>query len=537
MLHSSTTAAASASAGASGASPVVVPDATAAKHPEGLVLSDGDELPTAVATPPPPPPQGADPDARQFPIRAEYPGMPALRPARDLPLPKTRVTTLANGLRVASEETYGQVSSIAVFVDSGSKHESADESGVSHFLETLAFKSTTNRSAEQIREETQGMGVFAAASRDSMMYRVEVLRGQLGQAVDFLADTLMNPLLSDEQVDEARGVIEYQLMDVAESPHTLIQENMHTAAFGNATLGKPLICPQHRVQLTTADTVKNFMRKMYVAPRMVLAAAGVDHDEFVKYAEATFGDLPSESPAGSVILDEPVVYVGGDSRSVLQPPPPIPGQIPAAPEYTHVAVCFPSVGWKDPDVVPVCVLDMLLGGGSSFSAGGPGKGMYSRLYLQVLNKYGWVESASAFSVQFNDSGLSGIFGSATPGNAGQLLNVICSHLRQTADSLCTEVELARARNQLRSAVMLNLERRGVLCEDIGRQILCMGEREDPAHLCDRIEAVTREDLQRVAARALESRPTVSVVGPDISAVASYDVVEGVFGGQRREGRV
>jgi processing peptidase subunit alpha len=127
-------------------------------------------------------------------------------------------------------------------------------------------------------------------------------------------------------------------------------------------------------------------------------------------------------------------YVGGDVRSAPDwaALPPTLASATAKTHLTHLMLAFPTVGWSHADVVPVCVVDTLLGGGSSFSAGGPGKGMYSRLYREVLNAFAWVESANAFSTQLFDAGLVGIYGSAPPEHAGELASLMVGHLARLA---------------------------------------------------------------------------------------------------------
>jgi len=202
-------------------------------------------------------------------------------------------------------------------------------------------------------------------------------------------------------------------------------------------------------------------------------------------------------------------------------------------------LAFPTVGWKSDSVVPVCVTDTLLGGGSSFSAGGPGKGMYSRLYREALNAYPWMESANAFSNQLYDCGLMGIYGSAPPEHAGDLVRVMCSHMARLGESLVKDSELARARNQLASSVLMNLETRALLVEDIGRQILSHKKRLPPEVLTARIQATTALDIKAVMREAMAHPPSLSAVG-DLSMVpeyAEFKVSEGRGWGGRRGGGV
>jgi mitochondrial-processing peptidase subunit alpha len=165
-------------------------------------------------------------------------------------------------------------------------------------------------------------------------------------------------------------------------------------------------------------------------------------------------------------------------------------------------------------VIPVCVLDTLLGGGSSFSAGGPGKGLYTRLYREVLNRFGWVEAANAFSIQYDDNGVFGMYGSCFPESGGDLFSVMVTQLSKLGTTIASPEELSRARHQLRSSVLMNLESRAILAEDIGRQVLTLGERMPPMELCDRIMAVSEQDLLQVAKDALRCPPSLATVNVD-----------------------
>ena len=142
--------------------------------------------------------------------------------------------------------------------------------------------------------------------------------------------------------------------------------------------------------------------------------------------------------------------------------------------FVRVAVAFEIGGWHDDDLVVACVLQQLLGGGSSFSAGGPGKGMYTRLYTDVLNRFHWVESAEAFTSIHEESGLLGIDASCDPENLPYMLQVIIDQLAQLQRTHVTQVELGRAKNMLKSMMFMQLESRLVLCEDIARQFVTYG---------------------------------------------------------------
>jgi mitochondrial-processing peptidase subunit alpha len=181
-------------------------------------------------------------------------------------------------------------------------------------------------------------------------------------------------------------------------------------------------------------------------------------------------------------------------------------------------------GWHSDHLVTACVLQTLLGGGSSFSAGGPGKGMYSRLYRQVLNQYRWAESAEAFTAFHADSGLMGISGSTQPNKARDMVQVFCHHLSKLAVEPVSAQELDRARNMLKNNVLTQLESRLILFEDMARQVLTYGKREHVRETCEKINAVTAADVQAMAETVLQKPPTVAAVGVDVQYVPQQEEV-------------
>lgn len=197
-------------------------------------------------------------------------------------------------------------------------------------------------------------------------------------------------------------------------------------------------------------------------------------------------------------LNQPSHYTGGMLSLPNLPVSTNPNQ----PNFTHIYLAFEGLPISSDDIYALATLQTLLGGGGSFSAGGPGKGMYSRLYTNVLNQHGWVESCMAFNHSYTDSGIFGIAASCSPGRAHSMLQVMCQELfALTADSghgALQHVEVKRAKNQLRSSLLMNLESRMVELEDLGRQVQVHGHKVPVREMTRRIEALTPQDLRRVA---------------------------------------
>lgn len=194
----------------------------------------------------------------------------------------------------------------------------------------------------------------------------------------------------------------------------------------------------------------------------------------------------------------PSQYTGG---FLTLPPLPVPLN-PSLRPLSHIHLAFEALPISSPDIYACATLQTLLGGGGSFSAGGPGKGMYSRLYTNVLNQFGWIESCTAFNHSYTDSGLFGIAASCIPNQVAQTLEVMCRELHslgeETGYYALKDLEVQRAKNQLRSSLLMNLESRMVELEDLGRQVQVHGRKVGVKEMCKKIEEVTVQDLRRVA---------------------------------------
>ncbi|OWM77780.1 hypothetical protein CDL15_Pgr012482 [Punica granatum] len=408
--------------------------------------------------------------------------------------------------------------SIGLYIDCGSIYEVPLTSGATHLLERMAFKSTRNRSHLRIVREVEAIGgnVAASGSREQMGYTFDALKTYIPEMVELLIDSVRNPVFLDWEVNEEIRKVKAELAELSNNPQGLLLEAIHSAGYAGA-LANPLLAPESALDRLDGSLLEDFVAENYTAPRMVLAVSGVEHGELLSIAEPLLSDLPNVA-----FPSEPESrYVGGDLRQH------------ADTGNTHVALAFELPGgWlKERDAVILTVIQMLMGGGGSFSAGGPGKGMHSRLYLRVLNEYQQIQSFSAFNSIFNKTGLFGIYASTSSDFVAKAVDVAATELIALATpGQVTAVQLNRAKESTKSAVLMNLESRMIVSEDIGRQILTFGERKPVEHFLKDVESITLEDVTNLARRILSSPLTMASYG-DVINVPSYESVSSRFHGK------
>ncbi|KAF2432463.1 mitochondrial-processing peptidase subunit alpha [Tothia fuscella] len=477
------------------------------------------------------------------------------------PVDLDEVTTLPNGIRVATEALPGHFSGIGVYIDAGSRYENAYLSGVSHIIDRLAFKSTSKRSGDQMLESLESLGgnIQCASSRESLMYQSATFNSAVPTTVALLAETIRDPLITDQEIEQQIDTANYEITEIWSKPELILPELVHMAAYKDNTLGNPLLCPAERLPFIDRKVIETYRQVFYRPERMVIAFAGVEHAEGVRLTKEYFGDMRNgETPLLDQVGEETAMNAAGSSAPTSQSylstapqkesrllskipflknlstsatkqasvsdmsstiptdlsspshytggflslpaiPPPL---NPSLPRLSHIHLAFEALPISSPDIYALATLQTLLGGGGSFSAGGPGKGMYSRLYTNVLNQHGWVESCIAFNHSYSDSGLFGISASCSPAHVTSMLDVMCRELtslgQETGWSRLKDKEVARAKNQLRSNLLMNLESRMIELEDLGRQVQIHGRKVGVKEMCDKIQNVTVDDLRRVA---------------------------------------
>jgi processing peptidase subunit beta len=406
---------------------------------------------------------------------------------------------LPNGLRVASEDTSGDTATVGVWIDTGSRYETEDVNGVAHFLEHMFFKGTKRRSRGQFEVEIENMGAIlnAYTSREQTVFYAKVNKSDVPQAMDILADILQNAEYTDAYINQERNVILREMQEVEGNLSEVIFDRLHETAYRGHSLGRTILGPVENIQGITRQNIKDYITTHYVAPRMVIAGAGVDHTELVNLSTKLFGNLPSEGPTQP--HTEPAYFTGSDILVRYD-------DLPQA----HVALAFETAGWNDPDNIPLLVIQTLLGSWDSSTTGGIHSS--SDLVRNIVENEA-ASSITAFNTQYSDTGLFGIHAIAGEHNLNDLMWCVTNAMTGLAYDV-SEERLAEAKNQLTMTLLHQLDGSTTICEDIGRQVLTYGRRIHPSEFLARVEAVDKAAVTQCAKRYFYDRDfALSAIGP------------------------
>lgn len=449
-------------------------------------------------------------------LRDPLPGVEQLSCLPDFTSPaETIITALSNGLRIGSQNSTGPCVSVGLLIDSGCIHEDSNCYGLTHLLEKMAFNSTKNRSQAQLVQEMQAIGanVTVSSARDQMIYTGHGIKTFMPQIVEILIDSVRNALFEESEVREQLMKMKKEAEEMEKNPQSLLLNSLHVVGY-SGDYSRSFFASESSLATLSGKTLREFVDKNFTAPRMVLSASGVDHHDFLAIAEPLFSDLP-KVPSPSLPKFE---YVGGDWRKPEESP------------STHFALAFevPN-GWRNEELANrLTVLKFLLGGGESFSIGGPGKGMYTRFYRDVLNKFEQFQSITAFSSIYNDTGLFGVHACTDSQFVSRAVDIACKELTSIAtQGRVTEQEFQRAKNATISSVLMSLESKAVVAEDIAGQILSYGHRRPVSEFITEVRNLTLQDLQR-AASEIFSTPLTMVSWGAVDGVPTYSNMEKRF---------
>ncbi|KAI3386523.1 hypothetical protein SNEBB_006057 [Seison nebaliae] len=416
--------------------------------------------------------------------------------------PPTEVSQLENGLRVASEDYGTPTCTVGVWIDAGSRFETEQNNGTAHFLEHMAFKGTHKRNQVQLELEIENMGAHlnAYTSREQTVYYAKSFSSDMNRSVEILADILKNSKLGEAEIERERGVILREMQEVETNLQEVVFDHLHATAFQGTPLGRTILGPTENIQSISRQDLQKYINTHYKAPRIVLAAAGgCNHNELVKLAEQHLGSLPWKYDNELIPEIPKCRYTGGDIRVRDD-----------SLSLAHIAIAVEGSSWSDADTIPLMVANTIIG--SWDRSMGSGGNVASKLG-RLAHEHNLVHSFQAFNTCYTDTGLWGCYFVTDRNNIDDFVIVLLKEWMRLCNSV-TEGEVERAKNLLKTHMLLQLDGTTAICEDIGRQLLCYGRRVPLHELERRIDAVDMNVVKAVCNKYIYDKcPAVAGVGP------------------------
>lgn len=415
-------------------------------------------------------------------------------------------------MRVASEDTGAPTATVGLWIDAGSRCETDKTNGVAHFMEHMAFKGTAKRSQTDLELEIENMGAHlnAYTSREQTVFYAKCLSQDVPKAIEILSDIIQNSKLGESEIERERGVILREMQEVETNLQEVVFDHLHAVAYQGTPLGRTILGPTENIKSITRNDLVNYVKTHYGPPRFVLAGAGgVDHAQLVDLADKHFGKMKGP------IYDEipptlvPCRYTGSEIRVRDDSMP-----------LAHVAIAVEGAGWTSADNIPLMVANTLMGAWDRSQGGGVNN---ATNLARASAEDGLCHSYQSFNTCYKDTGLWGVYFVCDRMQCEDMV----WNIQQQWMKLCTSVtekEVNRAKNILKTNMLLQLDGTTAICEDIGRQMLCYDRRIPLHELEARIDSVNAKTIQEVGMKYIYDHcPVVAGVGP-VENLSDYNTI-------------
>ena len=366
--------------------------------------------------------------------------------------------------------------SIGVWLTRGSRHETAEQGGIAHFVEHMLFKGTASRTAEDIAQAIDSIGgqLDAFTAKEYASYYIKVLDEHLPLAMDILSDIVRNPAFSPDDIEREKKVVVEEIKMVEDTPDDLVHELFTQGFWEDHPLGRPILGRRETVESFNAALLREYFRNAYSPRNLIVSAVGnLDHRRVRDLVEEKFGSL---SDIGETVREQaptvvPKVLIRNKEL-----------------EQSHVCVGVSSYPQNHEGRYSSYVLNTLLGGSMS-----------SRLFQNVREKRGLAYAVFSGLSAYRDAGTFTIYAGCANEAVGEVIDLVVEELRGVKQTAVHDAELRRSKDHLKGSLMLSLENTASRMSHIARQEIYFDRQFGLDETLQGIERVTKADVQRVAA--------------------------------------
>jgi predicted Zn-dependent peptidase len=401
-------------------------------------------------------------------------------------------TLLDNGVRVVSETIpYVRSVSVGVWANVGSRDETGQENGISHFLEHMVFKGTKSRSVREIAQSLESLGGYlnAFTTKEQTCFYARVLDEHVKQAVDVLSDLVQHATFKHDELEKEKLVVIEELKNAEDDPEDIIHDYFDKALFPTHSIGFPIIGTEANLRAFTRNDLQLRVGEHYTASNMVVAAAGnINHAELVRLVRKYFTSVPSTHQL-KLRKQAPNKSARGTTLEYER-------------HIQQSHVCIGTVGYsiRHRDRYPLMVMNALLG-----------EGMSSRLYQTIREKFGMAYSVYSFVNMVSDTGSFGAYLGTDKKNVTDATELLHKEFEKLRRKPVPRAELDRTKSQIKGTMMLGLESMSGRMMRLGTSELYFGSFFSLDTILKKVDAVTPESIHRVANDVLREEHLSTVV--------------------------
>lgn len=395
-----------------------------------------------------------------------------------------------NGLRIVLENIPSVRSvTIGIWVLTGSRNESPENNGISHFLEHMFFKGTTSRSAKDIAEAFDAIGgqVNAFTSKEYTCFYAKVIDTHKEYALDILADMFFHSTFDEMEMEREKKVVLEEIKMYEDTPDDIIHDLLARATYGEHPLGYSILGTEEHLRTFNQETLKNYVKEHYTPENVVISVAGNADDSFIRTIENRFGTFQSSYQHKDIA--KPAFLANSIERNKET-------------EQAHLCLGYDGLAVDDTDIYSLIAMNNVLGGSMS-----------SRLFQEVREKHGLAYSVFSYHSSFLDNGLLTIYA----GTGKDQLPILMDTISQTVDTLVknglTDKELKNSKEQLKGNLMLSLESTNSRMSRNGKNELLLKRHRTLDEMIQEIDGVDHGSIQTVIKTIFQKASSKALIAP------------------------
>ncbi len=402
------------------------------------------------------------------------------------------IKKLKNGVRVVLEEIpYVRSISFGIWVRNGSRNETEENSGISHYIEHMLFKGTENRSAKEIAEEMDALGgqINAYTTKEYTCYHTRVLDRHIDRALDVMSDMFLHSKFAENDIAKERNVITEEILMYDDAPEEIVHDALQEAIWQGSSLGMPILGTTETISRVNTAIIKDYFKNNYHTENTVLSIAGnFKEEEMLEKVNRAFGNWHSEQP-----------YVCYDTKTDYTP---VVVKKEKDIEQMHLCLVFPGPERDHPNKYALAVFNTIFGGGMS-----------SRLFQKVREENGLTYTIYSYTSAYTDAGIFAIYASMNPNQTERVMELIFQEIRELKKEKISSKVINITKEQLISNFIIGTESTANRMTANGASVMLRGFSQSTEEILESIEKITPEDIQGVVDSLFDrSKMSLSAVG-------------------------